>query len=211
MLLDFNQLYDKYKMNAKGVIQVGTHFGEEDHLYIQKGIKKRLYIEPMAVSFKILMDKFSNDEDVILVNVACGDKKSKEVAYCDSTNQGMSSSLLAPKDHLWQHKEVVFDEAELWQIERLDDIPFERSDYNLLNLDVQGYEDRVLMGGLKTLENIDYVFTEVNRTDMYENCARIERLDEILHDFKRVETGWASENHGWGDAFYLRIAKRYRY
>ncbi len=210
MLLDFNALYSKYKMNVKGVIQVGAHFGEEDHLYAQHGIKKRIYIEPMAKSFAVLMDKFKNDEDVILVNCACGENKGKEVAYCDTTNQGMSSSLLAPADHLIQHKEVIFDEAELWTVERLDDIPFERNDYNLLNMDCQGFEDRVLMGGLKTLHHIDYVFTEVNRSEMYEKCAQIERLDEILYEFKRVETGWASETHGWGDALYIRIASKYK-
>jgi len=191
-------------MNVKGVIQIGTHMGQENDLYLQHGIKKRLYIEPSKNNFSILMDKFDGDENVILANVACGDKNGKEVAYCDTTNQGMSSSLLAPKDHLFQHKEVIFDDAELWEVRRLDDIPFERSDYNFINIDVQGYEDRVFKGGVETLKNIDYIISEVNRSDMYENCARIEQLDEMLSDFKRVETGWASENHGWGDALFCR-------
>lgn len=204
MLLDFNALYTKYKMKIKGVIQVGTHFGEEDDLYISKGIKKRVYIEPMSKSFSILVDKFDKDENVTLVHCACGETKGSEVAYVDTTNQGMSSSLLAPKDHLTQHREVIFDEAELWKVERLDDIPFERGDYNLLNMDVQGFEDRVLRGSPETLKKIDYIFTEVNRCAMYENCALIEDLDKMLPEFQRVETGWASETHGWGDALYIR-------
>lgn len=204
MLLDFNALYAKYKMKVKGVIQVGTHFGEENHLYIDHGISKRVYIEPMSKSFAILMEKFKYDENVILVNCACGDKKDTQVAYVDTTNQGMSSSLLVPKDHLVQHKEVIFDDAEVWKVERLDDIPFERSNYNLLNMDVQGFEDRVLRGAPETLKHIDYIFTEVNRCEMYEGNAMIEDLDAMLPDFQRVETGWASENHGWGDALYIR-------
>lgn len=204
MLLDFNALYAKYNMKVKGVIQVGAHFGEEDHLYKQHGIKNRVYIEPMAKSFYILTDKFKNDEDVILVNCACGESKCQEVAYCDTTNQGMSSSLLAPVDHLIQHKEVIFDEAELWKVERLDDIPFERSSYNLLNMDVQGFEDRVLRGATETLKHIDYIFTELNRSPMYENCAMVNDIDNLLPEFTRVEIGWASETHGWGDGLYVR-------
>lgn len=203
MLLDFDALYGKYNMKVKGVIQIGVHFGEEDKLYKLKGILKRVYIEPMTSSFAVLMDKFKDDTDVILVNAACGEEASRQVAYLDSTNKGMSSSLLPPKIHLTQHKEVIFDDAEVWKVVRLDDIPFERNDYNLLNMDVQGFEDRVLKGGRETLKHIDYIFTEVNREEMYENNALIEQIDSLLPDFKRVDTGWASPNHGWGDACYI--------
>lgn len=203
MLLNFDFLYDKYSMNVKGVVQVGAHYGEEDSLYKSKGIKRRIYIEPMANSFKILSERFKNDENVILVNAACGERETREVAYVDSTNQGMSSSLLAPKDHLTQHKEVIFDVAEIWNVVTLDSIEFDRANYNLLNMDVQGFEDRVLRGAYETLKHIDYIFTEVNRSDMYENCARVEQLDNYLIDFQRVETGWASDIHGWGDALYI--------
>lgn len=204
MLLDFNSLVEKYDMKIKGVCQIGAHFGEENNLYVQNGIIKRIYIEPSSKSFKVLRDKFDGDENVILVNVACGEKEETMVSYMDSTNQGMSSSLLIPKDHLVQHKEVVFDEAGLWKVVRLDDIPFERKDYNLINIDVQGFEDRVFRGATETLKHIDYIFSEVNRSEMYEGCAMIEDLDAILSDFKRVETGWASPNHGWGDACFVR-------
>jgi hypothetical protein len=51
----------------------------------------------------------------------------------------MSSSLLAPKVHLTQHKEVIFDDAEVWKVVKLDNIPFDRNKYNLLNMDVQGF------------------------------------------------------------------------
>lgn len=203
MLLDFHQLVRKYDMKIKGVIQVGCHRGEEDELYNSIGVKKKIYIEPTANNFRILQSKF-DDENIILVNVACGEKEESAVAYVDTTNQGMSSSLLAPKDHLVQHRDVIFNDAELWKVVPLDNIPFERCDYNLLNMDCQGYDDRVLKGATKTLEHIDYIFTEINRSEMYESCCMIDDLDNILYDFKRVETGWASPSHGWGDSLYIR-------
>lgn len=204
MLLDFNDLVRKYKINIRGVIQIGAHRAQEDGLYRKHGVKNIIYIEPSSKNFKILYHKFNGDENVILVNCACGDKKGEGVAYLDTNNQGMSSSLLAPKDHLIQHKEVIFDDAEVWKVERLDDIPFDRDSYNLLNMDVQGFEDRVIKGGLETLNHIDYVFTEINRSEMYEECARIELIDELLSEFTRVETGWASPTHGWGDALFIK-------
>lgn len=204
MLLDFSELYERHSMKANGVVQIGTHRAQEHDLYARHGINRMIYIEPNKENFQVLVDKFANDENVILVNTACGDEVGEKVAYVEKVNQGQSSSLLAPKEHLIQHKEIVFDDAAIWPVTTLDNIPFERKDYNLLNIDVQGYEAFVLRGAKETLNHIDYIFSEVNRHEMYEGCAMIEELDAMLPDFKRVETGWASPNHGWGDACYIR-------
>lgn len=75
-------------------------------------------------------------------------------------------------------------------------------DCNLLNLDVQGYELEVLKGAENTLKHIEYIYTEVNEKELYENCVYINELDEFLTDFKRAETEMTS--HGWGDGLYIR-------
>ena len=206
MLLDFNNLVRKYNIQIKGVIQVGCHRCQEHDLYVTHGIRNFVYIEPSSKNFNIIADKFYGEpnEYIILANVACGDKEGMEVAYLDTTNQGMSSSLLAPKAHLTQHKEVVFNDAEVWQVKLLDNIPFDRTKYNLLNMDCQGFEDRVIRGAKDTLKHIDYIISEINREEMYENNVMVEQLDELLPEFKRVETGWASPTHGWGDGLYIR-------
>jgi len=72
-------------------------------------------------------------------------------------------------------------------------------------MDTQGYELEVLRGAKRTLEKIEYIYTEVNQDEVYENNAMIGDLDLFLNDFdmERVATGW----HGsqtWGDAFYVK-------
>jgi hypothetical protein len=66
---------------------------------------------------------------------------------------------------------------------RLDDILEDKQNYNFLTIDVQGYELEVLKGSRETLKNINYILTEVNRDELYENCARVEQLDEFLGRF----------------------------
>ena len=87
---------------------------------------------------------------------------------------------------------------------RLDDVLENKENYNFITIDVQGYELEVFKGGQETLKNIDYIITEVNRDELYENCARVEHLDDFLlqFDFQRVETNWEGET--WGDAFYIK-------
>lgn len=206
MLLNFNHLFEKYKMKVKGVVQVGSHFGQEYQDYIRHGVLGIVFIEPSQAAFAVLQEKFGDHPNVLLFNTACGDGSEgpEKMAYTEHTNQGQSNSLLAPKVHLTQHKEVVFDGTAMWKVSKLDDLPFQRERYDMLNLDVQGYEDRVLRGATETLSHINYLYTEINRQEMYENCALVDKLDEMLPEFKRVETGWASEYHGWGDGFYVR-------
>jgi len=71
-------------------------------------------------------------------------------------------------------------------------------------MDVQGYELEVLKGGLETLKQVDYVYCEVNRDEVYENNAYVEEIDKFLSDYDmtRVETDWAGDI--WGDALYIR-------
>ncbi len=207
MLLNLTELIKKYNLKIKGVVQVGCHFGQEMEEYISHGIKNMVFIEPCENAFNTVSKKVGAIEGIKLFNCACGDFESEsEPMYAESTNQGMSNSLLKPKVHLTQHKEVIFDHTETVMVRRLDNLEFDRSLYNLLNMDCQGFEDRVLKGASETLKHIDYIYTEVNRLEMYENNAMVEQIDEILSDFKRVETGWASDYHGWGDAAYIRKA-----
>ena len=53
--------------------------------------------------------------------------------------------------------------------------------------------------GLETLKQIDYVYCEVNRDEVYENNAYVEEIDNFLSDYDmtRVETDWAGDI--WGD------------
>jgi hypothetical protein len=80
------------------------------------------------------------------------------------------------------------------------DIPF-----NFLNLDIQGVELRALKSLGKYLENIDYIYTEVNSDYVYEKCDLIGDIDKYLSTFgfKRVETSWFGDCK-WGDAFYVK-------
>lgn len=191
-------------MQVRGVIEVGAHWGQEYDAYSLMGVENFVFIEPCTPAFQVLKTKFIGNPNVKLYNLACGDVQGQATMFTGPTNQGMSNSLLKPKFHLTQHPDVVFPDTEIVDVELLDHLDFDLDKYNLLNMDCQGFEDRVLRGAVRTLETIDYIYTEVNRLEMYENNAMVEQLDAMLPEFERVETGWASDYHGWGDSLYLR-------
>jgi len=204
MLINFTNLKRKYNMNIKGIVHIGAHYGEEIQEYVNNGIQNITVFEPLSNNFKVLYERLENvNADIQGYQVALGNKKGTAIMYL-SSNEAQSSSILKPKEHLEHHPDVTFDGTEEVEVDLLDN--FNIHGANFMNIDVQGYELEVFRGAKKTLEQIDYVYCEVNRGEMYEGNPMIEQLDEFLgkYKFNRVETYWPETWFKWGDALYIK-------
>ena len=125
--------------------------------------------------------------------------------FVETSNLGQSSSLLRPEFHLQQYPGITFPGREVVQVSTLNqEIKNIEGDFNIMNVDVQGYELEVFKGSTDILEKIDIINTEVNRVHMYENCPLINEIDEFLakFDFVKVDENWMG--HYWGDAIYVK-------
>lgn len=206
MLIRLRDAIRRYNMKIRGIIHIGAHYGEEHDDYLRCRVQDIIYIEPGRAAFEELKKRFYTNGHVAIYPYAMGAFNGTAILNTETENAGQSNSILKPKKHLQEHPNITFQGTpEMVEVRRLDDLEFNRLKYNMLMLDVQGYELEVLKGGVETLKSIDYIYTEVNRREMYEDCAQIEDLDGFLSDFKRVETKWASENLGWGDSIYKRF------
>lgn len=206
MLLSFPSLVDQFRANVSGVIHVGGHIGEELKTYRDRGVKNLIMFEPQKHCYDQIVNeaKVLGMTDIKLVNKALGNVVEEKEIVSDPT--GLTGSLLKPKEvynfpdldeSKWTHHEMV-------QVSRLDDEIPEDHNYNFLNMDTQGYELEVLKGATRVMEKIDYVYTEVNRIEVYENNAMVEELDAFMlqYDMIRAHEWW--HVHGWGDAFYIK-------
>jgi FkbM family methyltransferase len=168
----------------------------------------------VPVTFEKLKERLNGR--AILVNTALGNFEGRISMNIETANQGQSSSILKPALHLSQYPHIKFENEIEVDITTLDTFmnslysninTDEKSKYNMINIDVQGYELEVFKGATKTLENVDYIITEVNQDVVYHKCALVDELDNYLNKFGfvRVETDWAG--HTWGDAFYIKKQK----
>lgn len=210
MLLSLTDLIQKYSLKITGVIHVGAHFGEEVAEYNKNGIKAIILIEPCAPAFKKLQNKFAGYHHIHLVNCAIAAVDGEAKMFTEQANQGQSNSLLQPMRHLQHYPDIQFKSTEQVKVHRLDSIMAavnSCSNYNLINMDVQGAEGQVIIGAKATLEHIDYIYSEVNEDSalLYKNATKVSELDHLLKDFTRVETAWTAQ--GWGDALYIRNTK----
>ena len=193
----------KHDVSIHGVIHIGAHFGQEDSLYKELGIKNRLYFEPLEKNFNNLKENVGLDAK--LIKKALGNEKKIVKMYVESFNDGMSSSILEPKLHTTQFPNIIFNSIEEVEMDRLDDLDIEIKDYNMMNIDVQGFELEVLKGSVNALQNIDYLIVEINNAELYSGCPLFNDINEFLkqHNFTCVDEYWWGGN--FGEGFFKKI------
>lgn len=203
MILDLKNLKTKYNLNIEGVIHVGAHFGKEYVVYNELKIKNKIFFEASTKTFEILKQNLSHT-DSLLVNKAVGNANQPIILNIETANEGQSNSLLNPKLHLQQYPHIQFIQQETVDMVRLDDFLQDKEKYNFLNIDVQGYELEVLKGCELLLNKIDYIMAEINKAELYENCAHVEQIIEFLkpYNFHLVEENWLGGT--WGDGFFIK-------
>ena len=205
MLIPFDNLFSKYKIQIKGVLHVGMHEAEEIGTYEKcVGRDKILWVEAMPDKVKYCEDKFTG---ILVENAIVSDVDDQEVIF-NVSNNGQSSSILQLGIHKIKHPEIHYTHSFKSKTKRLENVISKYKDsihFNFLNIDIQGVELRALKSLGNYLENVDYIYTEVNSDYVYEKCDLIQDIDEYLSTFgfKRVETSWFGDCK-WGDAFYIK-------
>lgn len=192
---------------CRGVIQVGGARGEEIDAWVHAGIRHQVYFEPRRDAYDELLGKLPKDEkfDARAVNAAISDTSGRQHFYL--TDDGQSSSLLRLNpDRVEEMKVRTFGGMIPVMVTTLDEAIPNPADYNLLFIDVQGAEDRVLRGATETLKHMDYVVTEVGFLPMYTDCVLWPELDKQLNElgFELLDMQPLDNYGGHGDAVYIR-------
>lgn len=214
MLIKLNDLIKKYNILFKGILHVGAHKCEEITDY-ERFIprNKILWVEAIPA----LVEKCKNDFPDINIEQAVITDKNETVTF-NISNNGESSSILELGTHSVLHPKIYYIykfQAETKLLSQF--INNYNINYNFLNLDIQGAELKALKSLGNILHQFDYIYTEVNSSYIYKNCALIGEIDNYLtaFNFVRVETEWWVHNpdnsnnypdnsNNWGDAFYIK-------
>jgi FkbM family methyltransferase len=206
MYITIQDIVAKYKFDLNGVIHLGAHLGEESKDYAAAGCDKVIWIEGNPSLIDDLKSNLAKYPDNTVFNILISDKDNTEVIF-NITEFSQSSSILELGITKEIHNTKVI-ERKMLKARRIDSFFTESKvdirPYNFLNIDLQGYELTALKSMGDMLDNIEWVYTEVNDRPLYKKCTLMDELDLFLlkKGFRRVElymTGWH-----WGDALYQR-------
>jgi len=207
MLLNLEYLIKKYNLKIKGIIHGGAHLAEEKDIYRKCNIENVLWIEgnPELAEkcTNILLDYPGNEVYSFLLS----DKDDLNTTFHIS-NDSQCSSLLMLEKHKIFYPHIVESDIKSLPAYRLDKFidnnNIDISLYNFINFDLQGAELMALKGMGDKLNYIDYIYTEISLSNLYDGCVLVEELDEYLsqYGFKRIE--YKLTDSEWGDALYIK-------
>lgn len=204
MLIPFSFLP---RSRINGIIHVGAHECEELETYVEDRVRKVLWIEANPDKYTQVQEKISAVPGMDSACFAAGnvDGETKRLSIA---NNGQSSSLLRLGTHSYHHPSVQFIAEKEVTVRRIDEYLEEKNiagkNFNMICLDIQGYELEALKGAKILLANIDYVYTEVNTEEVYKDCAKLTEMDGFLSHYGFSRTWLSMTKNGWGDAFYSR-------
>lgn len=194
--------------NRDMILHCGAGLADEAETYFLRGFRRVLWIEAnraMEHDIRIILDKFPNQE---LIIAALWDDVGCSLPFYVSDNL-YSSSILRPNHHLARFPQVHFEEKQNVVTETLDNLDLTVSKRTLLVLDLQGAELRALKGGVKTLHNVECIYTEYSIIDLFSGGSTLAELHHLLKDEFKILLKIESKEHGYGNALFVR--KEYRY
>jgi FkbM family methyltransferase len=179
---NFFDLIDGLKSSKPfGIMQVGASYGQEIELFKKNRISNCIMIEPLPDPFNYISNICKSTPGYIAVNALCSDIVNENVQFHVASNGGQSSSMLKPKDHLKIFDYVKFEEVinltttsvdSIYEFMLKNELYSETiSKIDTLYLDVQGAEFKVLLGSIRFLKKINYIYFELIRGGLYENMT----------------------------------------
>jgi FkbM family methyltransferase len=201
MLISPKLLKNIYQIQPKGVLHVGAHDGEEQHDYEKFSWGPVTWIEAMPKKVEQLKHRL---EPPHLVIEACvWDSTGTEMVLREANN-GQSTSLFKFGTHEKNYPEIEVIKEVTVQTNRLDSLGIDFQAIDFLNLDIQGAELQALRGLGGNLSKISYIYSEVNREEVYVGCSLVADIDVFLlqSGFTRIDTIWTK--NGWGDAIWIK-------
>lgn len=204
MLIPMSFLHEKYEMEVEGVLHVGAHLAEELEAYDELGYSPVYWIEAQLDTASKLRERLAGRPGHHVLVRLMSDV-SNEMVHFNVANNGQSSSILEFGTHSVEHPEVEFIDSQLRITSTVDDARASdavKQQCNLINLDVQGAELKVLKGATEFLKGVDYIYAELNLQELYKGCPLVSEIQDFLEGFTLVESSFTI--HGWGDGFFVR-------
>jgi FkbM family methyltransferase len=169
--------------NLERYIDVGAYDGKFfEEIYKNKKVFNTILIEPQKDLYEKLIDKYKNNNSIVVKNLLLSDKSGEVLFYINKL--GATSSVFEFDQKLLKNDiDSSCMKQEIIQTSTLD-ILLANDDkkIDLLKIDVQGSELNVLMGAEKSLHRTGYIWLEVSFVKIYKNGPSFEEIQIWLNN-----------------------------
>ena len=218
--LTFDQIYKKKIKSNPIIFDIGANQGQSIERF--KKIFNNPIIhafEPVDFEFKKLENKYSKDKNVILNNCAVGDKNCYRDFNITAKTGNSSFNKITPDTQWLNIRSIQFKtspenytkDIKKTKIITLDNYCSENQIRNIdiLKIDTQGYEDKVLEGAQEIMkkEIIFSIESEIMFDDVYEKYLTFSDLEKYLipNNFRLVGINTTNNNLFSGIVFFADV------
>lgn len=191
------QIKDLIGKNNPTILEIGCNDGTDSIEFLREFSDIKLYcFEPDVRAIRKFKSRIQ-DNRCKLFEMALGNIDGDIDFYaCSGTPSGLhtewdkSGSIKKPKNHLIEDPWCKFEKITRTKCNKLDTWI---SNYNIeiidfIWADVQGAEEDLVTGGIKTLnEKTRFFYTEYSDKELYENQIKFDSLTKLLDNFYVVE------------------------
>lgn len=201
------ELMHVFGLPVRSILHVGANMGQERFHYAASGANPCIYVEPIDQVFAILSQNLQELPGHLAVQAVCSDKAGETIQFNIASNEGQSSSMFALGEHARLHPEIGYTASQEMVTTTVDRViaglqlaalP------NVMVIDTQGADLKVLRGAVQTLAQVDAIFVEISEDPLYEGGCTHEEITAFLRPLG-FRMRWMELNQfRWGDAFYCR-------
>ncbi|RIV37376.1 FkbM family methyltransferase [Micromonospora radicis] len=189
--------YARFVRSGDLVFDIGSHVG--DHIGSFRRLGARVVaVEPQPLCLRALRAIYADDDQVTVVEAACGAQPGRVGFLVNSANPTVST---ASTDFVAAAIGAGGWEGQVWdgQIEvpvtTVDALIAEYGTPTFVKIDVEGFEDAVLAGLSRSLPALSFEFTTISRSVALRCLDRLATLgfggfDVALGDEKVLTLGW---------------------
>ncbi len=192
---------------VESVLHIGANEGQERNDYAASGASPCIYVEPVESAYAILERNLAELPGHVAVRAVCSEVAGEHVLFNVASNDGQSSSLLGLGAHAQIHPTITYTSAQPMVTTTVDALIERHSPRrvpNLLVIDAQGADLRVLRGAANSLPRIDGVLVEASESPLYEGGCTLEEITGFLKGFGLHPRWLTLDCLGHGEAFYSR-------
>ncbi|MFC1580653.1 FkbM family methyltransferase [Thermodesulfobacteriota bacterium] len=177
---DLSPLFAELKI--QNIAYVGAHLGEIALAMDEAFPGLHFYLlEPVPATYQKLMTNISSRSNMECFNLAAGAKEEELEIFADNFSPA-SSFLPYEEKALQEFPFLGLGRAVKVRVKPLDQVLDERGDekIDLLIMDVQGYEDRVLQGASMAVKNCKAVISELTLQGIYAGGSTFDSVYRTL-------------------------------
>lgn len=201
----------KYLPGNPVIIDCGSYDGSDSIELFKIFEEATIYaFEPVNELYKRLIENTKAYNNISCHPIALADKIGTMDFYISEGGSDASSSLLEPRDHLNDHPDTFFSNKVSVTTNTLDNWAIENGikKVDMLWLDMQGFELKMLKASQVILSTVSVIHTEVSTKETYKEAAQYNDLRSFL-EAKGFKVKIEAVPKGWdmGNVLFVRDKK----